>query len=87
MQRRRAQGVILCLLSLLLHSFFPVVTSKFQKEEMLRISTDPHFNYSIVIGAPISFDRDDVHFTSASKMKHGWTMYTGRFANNDELKK
>lgn len=53
-----------------------VVTARFQKEETLRISDDPHFNHTIVIGAPISFDMNDVHYTSGIKLKNGWTMFT-----------
>jgi hypothetical protein len=77
-------GALLYLATLLL--FSPIVQSKFQKEERLRISTDPHFNHTIVIGAPISFDINDVHFTSGTKMKNGWTMFTEWVNNKGGIK-
>ena len=61
--------------------FSSAVTTKFQKEETLYINSDAHFNDTIVIGAPISFDMHDKHFTTANQMKQSWGMYT-EWVNN-----
>lgn len=55
--------------------------SRFQKEESLRISRHEHFNHTITIGAPISFDVEDVHFSSGRTMMQAWKMFT-EWVNN-----
>lgn len=57
-------------------------TSTFQKKETLAISTDVHFNRTIKIGAPISFDMDDLHFSSGRETKQAWTMFV-EWVNNE----
>ena len=55
--------------------------TKFQKEEALHIKEDPHFNGTIFIGAPISFDMNDIYYNSAVQMKQSWGMFT-EWVNN-----
>lgn len=85
MTLRTAHPGYLFLLLLLIYSF-PLLQSKFQKEERLLISADEHFSRTITIGAPISFDISDAHATSGSKMKHGWTMFTEWVNNRGGIK-
>lgn len=69
------------LLLLLCSYFVSAEVTRFQKEESLRISPHEHFNRTITIGAPISFDMDDVHFSSGRTMMQAWKMFT-EWVNN-----
>jgi hypothetical protein len=60
------------------------ILTKFQQKKTTHISPHTHFNFSrtITLGAAISMDLSDEHFSSSRTMKNSWEMFIEWINNN-----